>query len=105
METPKTTTTFTPGVPSKAYTLTGLSEDPNVLKIYTNGFQCSVTLADAGLLLKLNDVPMALVSMSLPAMKSLHSQLGLLLETYKRDIGEVQNFEELTEVVKAKRKQ
>lgn len=74
--------------------------NPNVPKFYGNGFQCGATLADSNLLVKLNDQPICLISMSLPALKTLHEQIGQILGIYANNFGiEIPTFGELTKKV------
>jgi len=79
-----------------------VSINKDVLKLYANGFQCGATLGDSSIILRLNDAPIALVSMSLPAMKSLHNQLGTILEAYSKGVTSILSFEELQQTVSKK---
>lgn len=79
-----------------------VTADPNVMKFYGNGFQCGATLADGSIMIKQNENPVCLITMSLPALKSLHKQIGDILEIYKKNFKlEISNFEELTDRVKS----
>jgi len=76
--------------------LRSLTENAAVPKIFTNGFQCGFSLSDAHLILKHNEAPAAIITMGLPAAKSLINQLQLLIEVYERNIGlQVLSIEEI----------
>jgi hypothetical protein len=93
-------TQYNPGVP-KFDSLQDVVKDSSVIKLYANGFQSTAGLADATILLKLQDVTVGMLSMSLPALKSLHGQLGLILNAYTTNLKQpVLSFEELNEIAK-----
>jgi hypothetical protein len=75
-----------------------LTKDQNVPKFYGNGFQCQMTLGDSSIIVKQNEVPVAMISMSLHAMKSLTIQLNKIISLYEGSTGQtVFSFEELTQ--------
>ena len=77
--------------------------NPIVSKIYTNGAQYGFTFSDAHIIFKHNDVPMALITMSLTSLKTLHEQVGKLLETYKSTTGQdVVSIEEIATIFNQK---
>lgn len=84
----------------KVHPINEVIANPNVPKFYGNGFQCGATLADGSLMVKHNDEPVCLISMSLPALKSLHEQIGQILNLYKKNFDiEILSFEDLTKKV------
>jgi len=73
-----------------------LSTDPNILKLYANGFQCTFTLTDGVLVLKHNGAIIAMVTMSLAAIKTLHKNIEATVQGYEKQIGiNIPTFEDL----------
>lgn len=66
-----------------------LTKNDNVSKIYGNGFQTQASMGDANILIKLNEVPLVLVSMSLQNLKNLGNQINNLIELYAKNTGEL----------------
>jgi hypothetical protein len=62
--------------------------NPSIPKIYANGFTVGYTSADAHVVLQLQGIPQAGISMSLAAAKSLHLILGKLIESYEQKTGQ-----------------
>lgn len=83
--------------------IAGLTSDPNISKVYANGFQIGLTLGDASLVVKHNEVATHVITMSLPALKSLYEQLGKIISIHGSDTGlNILSFEEMTAVLKKK---
>lgn len=78
-----------------------LVKNESVVKLYANGFQCGVTLGDASIVLKQDDVPVALIHLSQSSIKSLASQINSVLKTFTDQVKiEVNDFDELIEKLK-----
>ena len=83
--------------------LTQLSSDLNIPKLFVNGFQCQLSLTDVSIILKQNNANIGLIMMTHSAIKSLHQQLGLLMQQYESLTGTgIYSFEELTDLVNKK---
>ncbi len=83
--------------------IAALTKDQNIIKMYANGFQSQLTLGDANIILKQNNASIGVLILSLSAVKSLHTQLGLIMESYTKSVGEeILSFEEL--LAKAQKK-
>lgn len=59
------------------------SANPNVPKLYINGFNVTLGAADVTILLKHNDQPMAVVSTSYPLAKTLVVKLAALIASFE----------------------
>ena len=80
-----------------------LTADLNIVKVYANGFQLGLSLGDSSILIKQNEVPSHLITMSLPAMKSLYEQMGKILAIYGTDLGQqIISFDEMNESLRKK---
>lgn len=80
-----------------------LTSDPNISKVYANGFQIGLTLGDASLVAKHNEVATHVITMSLPALKSLYDQIGKIIAIHGSDTGlQILSFDEMNEVLKKK---
>lgn len=81
---------------NKVINVSELVKNVDVPFFFTNGFQCGFTFADAHVVFKSHEVPVAVVNMGLPAIKTLHEQLGLILSTYTKNTGlQVSSLEEI----------
>jgi hypothetical protein len=73
-----------------------LTKDPDIIKIYSNGYQCGFTVSDVNIVLKQNDVSVGVLILPLSGLKTLHTQMGKLIENYKKYIGkDILSIEEL----------
>ena len=80
-----------------------LTSDPNISKIYANGFQIGLTFGDASLVTKHNEIATHVVTMSLPALKSLYEQIGKIITIHSNSTGiQILSFDEMNEVLKKK---
>jgi hypothetical protein len=70
--------------PTGALTAADVAETPH---IYANGFQLNVTNADMGLILKLDNQPVAVVHMSYTMAKTLHKITGDVVTKFEKAVG------------------
>ena len=71
-----------------------LAQNPSIIKLYANSFQCGLTLGDGSIVLRQDDISICLIHMSIPAMKSLAMKLNEVLDTYSKDLNiEIDDFE------------
>ncbi len=77
--------------------LDDLSKRSDIIKIYANGFQCGASIADASIVVRYNNQSVAIVSMSLPALKSLNEKISEIIENVNKNVGEILSFDEINE--------
>jgi len=80
-----------------------LVKDSSIIKFYANSFQCGLTLGDGSIVFRQDDVSLALVHMSIPAMKALVDKLNEILVKYQEDIDvEILGLEDIAKKIKIK---
>jgi len=81
-----------------------LVKDSSIIKFYANSFQCGLTLGDASIVFRQDDMSLALVHMSIPAMKALADKLNEVLAKYEEDIDvKILGFDDLVKKIKVKK--
>ena len=68
--------------------INGLVHDPNVVKIYGNGFTFGFSLSDASIVVQMGPVPVAMLSLSLTSLKTLAVALNDTITQIEANIGE-----------------
>jgi hypothetical protein len=82
--------------------LDDLIKDTQVSKFFTNSFQCGFSTSDANIVFKYNSTPVALLTMGMPAVKTLKNQLEQLLLLYEKSTKQtVLSIEELVTIIQA----
>lgn len=61
--------------------------NPNLPRIYANGFTLGFTAADVTVFLQINHVPLAAVDMAFPTVKALVKSLSGMIEAYEKVVG------------------
>lgn len=83
--------------------ITELTKDSNLNKFYANGFQCGMTLSDASIIFKHNNVNVGMVTLTLPAMKSLFLKMGEVMAGYEGATDQqILSFDELVILAQTK---
>lgn len=77
-----------------------LIKDDKVAILFANTFQCGFSVSDANIILMYNNAPLALLTMGLPAVRSLKNQLEQLLSLYEKNTKQsVLSIEELVQII------
>lgn len=84
----------------KVESIDEITKDPSVSKLYANGFQVGATLADASIMIRHNNQTTAIITMSLPALKSLRDQLDQIITVVSKSFGNIESFDEISKKMK-----
>lgn len=58
--------------------------NPNLPRIYANGFTLGISASEVGIILQINNTPIAIIDLAFPTAQSLVKNVAQLIEAYER---------------------